>query len=85
MPQVTIYTTPFCPYCFRAKRILKDKGLDYTEINVSIDPALRSEMMKKAGGRYTVPQIFIGERHIGGSDDLYWLNQRGELDLLLAE
>jgi glutaredoxin 3 len=85
MPKITIYTTPFCPYCHAAKRLLDAKGARYEEIDVSRDPALRQAMTKKAGGRYTVPQIWIGERHIGGCDDLHALDRRGGLDPLLAE
>jgi glutaredoxin 3 len=85
MPKVTIYTTPVCPYCVRAKALLKQKGVsDYTEIDVSQDDQLREEMTKKSGGRRTVPQIFIGDVHVGGSDDLYALDQEGKLDALLA-
>mgnify|MGYP001356724903 CR=1 FL=1 len=85
MPEVTIYTTPFCPYCHRAKRLLEKKGIRYTEIDVSGSAELRGLMMQRANGRYTVPQIFVGERHVGGSDELYALEARGELDPLLAE
>ncbi len=84
MSGVTIYTTPFCPYCYRAKALLKRKGVAYTEIDVSQSSELRGEMIKRANGRYTVPQIFIGDRHVGGSDDLHALEGRGELDPLLA-
>ena len=84
MADVTIYTTPFCPYCHRAKRLLASKGVAYREIDVSGSMTLRDEMTKKAGGRYTVPQIWIGERHVGGSDDLHELDAHGELDPLLA-
>ena len=82
---VEIYTTPTCPYCHAAKRLLTKKGVAYTEIDVSRDPALRSKMTARAGGSHTVPQIFIGERHIGGCDDLVALDMRGELDGLLAD
>ena len=85
MPPVTIYTTMFCPYCDAAKRLLKKKGAEFTEIDVSMKPAQREEMTRRAGGRRTVPQIFIGERHIGGSDDLHALDAKGELDALLTE
>jgi glutaredoxin 3 len=83
MPKVTIYTTPICPYCHMAKRLLTSKGVAFHEIDVSRDPALRDEMTAKAG-RYTVPQIWIGDRHVGGCDDLYALDSQGELDPLLA-
>jgi glutaredoxin 3 len=84
MPLITIYTTPICPYCVRAKALLKKKGARFQEIDVFMDVDARREMEKKASGRYTVPQIFIGERHVGGCDDLYALERAGELDPLLA-
>jgi glutaredoxin 3 len=83
MPQVTIYTTSSCPYCTRAKHLLGTKGVAFNEIDVGRTPERRAEMETKSG-RYTVPQIWIGERHIGGCDDLYALDQRGGLDPLLA-
>ena len=83
-PRVTIYTTPICPYCAMAKRLLQAKSVAYDEIDVSRDPAQRAAMTQKAGGLHTVPQIWIGERHVGGCDDLYALEQRGQLDALLA-
>ena len=84
MAEVVIYSTSLCPYCQMAKTLLKRKGVTYTEIDVSWRPELRDEMTEKAGGRYTVPQIWIGERHVGGCDDLYELDRKGELDGLLA-
>lgn len=84
MQPVEIYTTPTCPYCHAAKRLLAKKGAGYTEIDVSRDPALRDAMMQRAGGRRTVPQIFIGGRHVGGSDDLHALEYDGRLDAILA-
>ena len=84
MKPVRIYTTPICPYCIRAKSLLKKKGADVEEIDVFMDCDARSEMEKKADGRRTVPQIFIGEKHVGGCDDLYELERAGELDPLLA-
>jgi len=84
MPLIIIYTTPICPYCVRAKALLKKKGARFEEIDVFMDVDARREMEKKASGRYTVPQIFIGERHVGGCDDLYALERAGELDPLLA-
>jgi glutaredoxin 3 len=84
MPKVTIYTTPICPYCVRAKALLKKKGADFEEIDVFMDGDLRAKMTEKAQGRYTVPQIFIGETHVGGCDELYALEEAGELDPLLA-
>jgi glutaredoxin 3 len=83
MPQVTIYTTGWCPYCHAAKALLTKKGVAFEEIGVDSKPELRQEMMNKAGGRTSVPQIFIGGRHVGGSDDLHALDARGELDPLL--
>jgi glutaredoxin 3 len=84
MPKVTIYTTGSCPYCHAAKALLRKKGVNYDEIDVSFDPAERQKMTAKAGGRRTVPQIFIGETHVGGSDDLHALERQGRLDPLLA-
>jgi glutaredoxin 3 len=81
-PPVTIYTTPYCPYCNAAKALLKKKGVAFEEIDVQ-DPALRQQMMLRANGRHTVPQIFIGEEHVGGSDDIHELDRRGALDPLL--
>jgi len=82
MLKVTIYTTLACPYCVQAKRLLTHKGVAYTEIDVTADPVLRQEMIQ-ASGRRTVPQIFIGEQSIGGFDELYALEQDGELDVML--
>lgn len=84
MPRIVIYSTPVCPYCVRAKDLLKRKGQTYEEIDISTDSAIRDEMMTKSGGRRTVPQIFIDDRHIGGFDDLAALDQKGELDPLLG-
>jgi glutaredoxin 3 len=84
MTQIEIYTSPLCGYCHAAKRLLTQKGAAYTEIDVSRDPALREAMVQRAGGRRSVPQIFIEGRHIGGCDDLYALDGRGGLDPLLA-
>jgi glutaredoxin 3 len=83
MPAITIYTSVSCPYCIQAKRLLDRKGLPYSEIDVTYDTARRFEMIK-ASGRRTVPQIFIGEQPIGGFDELYALEQSGELDGMLA-
>ncbi|MDX1733066.1 MAG: glutaredoxin 3 [Halioglobus sp.] len=80
---VTLYTTRFCPYCIRAKQLLESKGVAYDDIPVDHEPALRQEMMQRSGRR-TVPQIWIGEQHIGGCDELYALEQQGRLDDLLA-
>ena len=82
---VEIYTTPFCPYCSAAKDLLSRKGVTFTEINVMGDAARRAEMVERAHGGRTVPQIFIGKTHVGGFDDLYSLDEAGKLDPLLAE
>jgi glutaredoxin 3 len=84
MKPVEIYTTPSCPYCVAAKRLLQKKGVTYAETDVSRDPALRQAMTQRAGGRRTVPQIFIGGTHVGGCDDLHELDHQGRLDPLLA-
>jgi glutaredoxin 3 len=83
MQNVTIYTTNLCPYCYRAKQLLTKKGVAFDEIDVSYDQAERKRMTDRAGGRRTVPQIFIGETHVGGSDDLHDLDRQGKLDRLL--
>lgn len=83
MQPVEIYTTPTCGYCHMAKRLLTQKGVSFAEIDVSGDPEKRQEMMSRANGGYTVPQIFIGEAHIGGCDDLLALERAGKLDPLL--
>lgn len=84
MPPVTIYSTSWCPYCRAAKSLLTQKGVAFTEIDVDGEPELRKEMTARANGRTSVPQIFIGERHVGGSDDIHALDAAGELDKLLA-
>ena len=81
---VEVYTTPYCSYCVAAKDLLRRKGVDFIEINVAGDRALRAKMVARAGGSMTVPQIFIGETHVGGCDDLYALDDAGGLDPLLA-
>jgi glutaredoxin 3 len=83
MAQVTIYTKPYCPYCVAALDLLERKGVDVHEIVASNDPEKRQEMMQRSG-RNTFPQIFVGEHHIGGCDDMMALERRGELDPLLA-
>jgi len=83
MANIVIYSTSYCPYCVRAKDLLKRKGQTYTEISAE-DDKVREEMIQKAGGRRTVPQIFIDDRHIGGFDDLYALDKDGKLDPLLS-
>jgi glutaredoxin 3 len=84
MAQIEIYTTRYCPYCVSAKGLLTRKGLPFVEIDVTGDPDGRNQMVERANGRMTVPQIFIGSTHVGGSDELHALNRAGELDTLLA-
>lgn len=83
MAKVEIYTTPTCPYCHAAKAMLRDKGVDYSEIDV-LDPEMRASMTQRAHGRRTVPQIFVGETHVGGYDDMAALERSGKLDPLLS-
>ncbi len=83
MADVLIYTTALCGFCYRAKRVLKKKGVAYTEIDVTFRPGKRAEMRERAGGLSTVPQIWIGGRHVGGSDELADLDRSGELDAML--
>ncbi|KAF0110817.1 MAG: glutaredoxin 3 [Rhodospirillaceae bacterium] len=83
MTKVEIYTTPTCPYCYKAKQLLKAKGVVYLEIDVASQSDVRDIMTRRAGGRRSVPQIFIDERHVGGCDDLHALEARGGLDPLL--
>ena len=83
MVRVEIYTKFGCPYCARAKALLSDKGVEYEEIDIGMNGTKRQEMMDRSNGRYTVPQIFIGGRHVGGSDDLAELERSGGLDTLL--
>jgi glutaredoxin 3 len=85
MAEVTIYTSRLCGFCFAAKRLLKQKGAAYEEIDVTMSPGARQAMMERAKGGRTVPQIFVGDRHVGGCDDLYALDAAGELDVLLAQ
>jgi glutaredoxin 3 len=85
MPPVEIYTTRYCPYCNTAKALLKRKGVSFTEINLSHEIERRDEMIERANGRMTVPQIFIGSAHVGGSDELHALERAGKLDVLLAK
>jgi len=84
MAPIEIYTTPLCPYCGWAKDLLLKKGVSFKEIDVGGNNALRAEMSARAGGRTTVPQIFIGATHVGGCDDLYALDEAGQLDPLLT-
>lgn len=84
MSHVTIYTKPYCPYCIRAVSLLEKKGVDFTEVEAAFDPDKRQEMMRRSG-RATFPQIFVGDRHIGGCDDLMALDREGKLDSLLRD
>jgi glutaredoxin 3 len=83
MAKVLIYTTPICPYCVQAKRLLDRKGVTFEEVDISRDPDLRRKMVQMSGGRMTVPQIFVGDRHIGDCDGIYALDKAGKLDSLL--
>ncbi|HET7413085.1 MAG TPA: glutaredoxin 3 [Pararhizobium sp.] len=83
MKDVTIYTRQFCGYCAAAKRLLDRKGVAYTEHDATLSPELRQEMIQKANGRSTFPQIFIGDTHVGGCDDLHALDRQGRLDAML--
>ena len=83
MSKVTIYTAALCPYCHMAKELLRTKGVDFDEVDVTGKSGVRSEMSAKAGGRTTVPQIWVGETHVGGCDDLHCLESSGKLDRLL--
>ena len=84
MPTVEIYTSPLCGYCHAAKRLLAEKGVSYVEYDVARDPQRRQEMLGRARGRHTVPQIFIGATHVGGFDDMAALERAGKLDALLS-
>ena len=83
MADVTIYTKAYCPYCVRAVALLNSKGVQFREFRIDVQPELRPQMIEKAGGRSTVPQIFINDQHIGGCDDLVALDAAGKLDPLL--
>ena len=84
MAQVTIYTKPFCPFCIRAVSLLEKKGVAFDEISAAFDAEKKAEMLERSGGRATYPQIFIGDTHVGGCDDIMALEQAGKLDPLLA-
>ncbi len=84
MKPVEIYTSPLCGFCHAAKRLLKQKGVNFSEINVLINPRRKPEMIKRANGGRSVPQIFVGDMHVGGCDELYALERAGKLDALLA-
>ncbi|MCA0907768.1 glutaredoxin 3 [Ruegeria marisrubri] len=84
MKPVEIYTSPLCGFCHAAKRLLKQKGVEFKEVDILMHPKRKPEMIQRAGGKRTVPQIFIGSQHVGGCDDLYELERQGKLDRLLA-
>jgi len=84
MAMVELYTTPFCPYCTRARALLERKGVAFTDIDITEEPTRRAEMIRRAGGRTSVPQIFIDGEHIGGSDELVALDRSGDLDAKLG-
>lgn len=85
MPRVTVYSSAFCGYCYRAKKLLQEKGVAFEDVDVMMNPARKAEMIARAGGRHTVPQIFIDDRHVGGCDELHALEREGKLDPLLQE
>ncbi|RFB06109.1 glutaredoxin 3 [Parvularcula marina] len=85
MKPVTIYTTMMCPYCTRAKKLLEEKGAEYEEIRAGLNTDLKAEMIQRSGGARTFPQVFIGDTHVGGSDELAALEREGKLDALLAD
>lgn len=84
MPSIEIYTKDYCSFCYRAKELLRIKGVPFTEIDVTNDPH-SEQLMRKRSGRATVPQIFIGDRHLGGCDDLFALDEEGDLDPILSQ
>ncbi len=84
MKPVEIYTSPLCGFCHAAKRLLAQKGVNFSEIDIAAQPARRAEMTQRANGGRTVPQIFVGDTHVGGCDELYTLERAGKLDALLA-
>ena len=84
MKPVEIYTSPLCGFCHAAKRLLKSKGVAFSEVDIARDPDRRAEMIHRANGGRTVPQIFVGDDHVGGCDELYALDRAGKLDSLLA-
>ncbi|WP_370335148.1 glutaredoxin 3 [Parvularcula marina] len=85
MKPVTIYTTMMCPYCTRAKKLLEEKGAEYEEIRAGLNTDLKAEMIQRSNGARTFPQVFIGDTHVGGSDELAALEREGKLDALLAD
>lgn len=84
MKPIEIYTSPLCGFCHAAKRLLSQKGATFTEIDVLVEPSRKPEMIQRANGRHTVPQIFVGDTHVGGCDELYALDREGKLDALLS-
>ena len=84
MKKVVIYTTGLCPFCLLAKRLFAEKDISYQEVDILMDPRARADMVEKSGGRTSVPQIFVDDFHVGGSDDLYALEQEGRLDGILG-
>jgi glutaredoxin 3 len=84
MPEIVVYTKDYCPYCHAAKELLRKKGAAFTEVDIQKHPDRRAEMIQKAGGRTTVPQIFIGGKHVGGCDDIHALDSAGKLDPMIA-
>jgi len=85
MADITIYSSPMCGFCYQAKRLLKSKGVSYNEIDIMMQPNRRGEMIQKAGGRTSVPQIFIDGHHVGGCDELHALDRAGKLDPMLGD
>jgi glutaredoxin 3 len=85
MAEIIVYTTNYCPYCVKVKQLLLKKGVEFKEIDLTNDDSGRMNLVEKSGGRKTVPQIFINDRHLGGCDDLYALDAKGELDPLLTQ
>ncbi len=84
MPEIIVYTKDYCPYCHAAKELLRKKGAAFTEVDIQKHPDRRAEMIEKAGGKTTVPQIFIGGQHVGGCDDIHALDSAGKLDPMLG-
>ncbi len=84
MAKIEIYSGDYCPFCMRAKALLRERGLEFTEYNVQLDPAKREDMLIRSKGARTIPQIFINDRHVGGCDDLYALDRKGELEKWVA-
>lgn len=84
MAKVEVYSSAFCPFCYRAKKLLADKGVEFEEIDVMMNPSRKAEMVERAGGRTSVPQVFVDGRYLGDCDGLYALDARGELDARLS-